>query len=148
MIAESSAGKAKVKSASRITTSSIQPRLTAASRPRATPKTMPMPTAIRPTAIETRLPTISSETMSRPRLSVPSQCDALGPCSLCGMSSSVAGCGVQTYESSARPITIVTSTAPTRRLACRHAGGRGAIGFATSAPVLMSFACARAVAGR
>ena len=96
MIAESSAGKAKVKSARRMTSSSTQPRCTAASRPSATPKTKPMPTAIRPTAIETRLPTMSSETMSRPRLSVPSQCDALGAFSLFGMSSSVGECGVQT----------------------------------------------------
>ena len=120
MIAESSAGKAKVKSARRITASSTQPRCTAASRPKATPKTMPMPTAIRPTAIETRLPTIRSETMSRPRLSVPSQCEALGACSLCGMSSSVAGCGVQTNDSSARPTTSATSVAPIEKLARRQ----------------------------
>jgi hypothetical protein len=110
MIAESSAGNANVKSARRMTTSSTQPRCTAARRPSATPNAMPMPTAIRPTAIETRLPTMMSVAMSRPRLSVPSQCDALGGCSLCGMSSSVGGCGVQTYESSARPTTSATST--------------------------------------
>ena len=79
-----------------------------------------MPTAIRPTAIETRLPTISSETMSRPRLSVPSQCDALGGCSLCGMSSSVGECGVQTYESSARPTTQRDQHRADARLAWRQ----------------------------
>ena len=75
----------------RITSSSTQPRRAAASRPSATPQTMPMPTAITPTATPLRAPTISSETMSRPSVSVPSQCAADGGCSLLGMSSSVAG---------------------------------------------------------
>ena len=91
MIAVSSAGNANVKSARRITASSTQPRRAAANRPSATPNTMPMPTAITPTAIDARAPTSSSETMSRPRLSVPSQCAALGGSSLFGMSISLAG---------------------------------------------------------
>ena len=51
----------------------------------------PMPTAMIPTAIELRAPTISSDAMSRPRLSVPSQCAAEAAASLCGMSISEVG---------------------------------------------------------
>ena len=66
MMASSSAGKAKVKSAIRMTISSTQPRRAAASRPSAVPMSKPMPTAITPTMMELREPTSSSETMSRP----------------------------------------------------------------------------------
>src|SRR5450755_1622217 len=116
MIAESSAGNAKVKSEKRITASSTQPRRADASRPSATPKPMPMPTAMRPTAIELRAPTISSETTSRPRLSVPSQWLAPGSSRRCGTSISVAECGVQTVESAAVAIRSSTSAPPMAKL--------------------------------
>ncbi len=86
MIAESSAGNAKVKSLSRMITSSTQPLRAAAISPSETPNDRPMPTAMTPTAIELRAPTSSSETMSRPSTSVPSQCDDEGGLSLCAMS--------------------------------------------------------------
>jgi hypothetical protein len=121
MIAVTSAGKAKVKSASRITSSSTHPRRAAASRPSDTPKPMPMPTAISPTAIEFCEPTINCETMSRPRLSVPSQCAEDGLCSLDGTSISEAGCGVHTSDSSAVNDSSATSTPPITKLVCRSA---------------------------
>ncbi|MNR21102.1 hypothetical protein D3C85_1379820 [compost metagenome] len=86
MIAERIAGKASVKSDRRITASSTQPRLAAASRPSAVPTTRPMPTAITPTRMDARAPTSSSEATSRPKASVPSQCVAEGPCILFAMS--------------------------------------------------------------
>ena len=82
MMAERMAGKAKVKSASRMMSSSTQPRLAAASRPSAVPMVRPMPTAITPTRMELRAPTSSSEATSRPKASVPSQCWPVGGCSL------------------------------------------------------------------
>ncbi len=88
MMAESSAGNANVKSLARITRASTQPRVVAASRPSVMPRPMPMPTAISPTATALRLPASNSEKMSRPRLSVPSQCAGEGGCNLFGMSSS------------------------------------------------------------
>ena len=91
MMADSSAGKAKVKSLARITSSSTQPRRALASAPSATPKPMPMPTAMSPTTMLFWLPTSSCDPMSRPRLSVPSQCAAEGPASLFGMSMSPGG---------------------------------------------------------
>ena len=84
MMAESSAGKAKVKSDRRITPSSTQPRRAEASAPKATPQPRPINTATTPTRIEVRAPTSSCETISRPRLSVPSQCAALGGASFFG----------------------------------------------------------------
>ncbi len=51
-MAESKAGKAKVKSAARITTSSTQPRWADANKPSGTPKPKPMPTAMKPTSKE------------------------------------------------------------------------------------------------
>ena len=79
----------------RITASSIQPRPSAreaeARQPSATPTTRPMPTAMTPTRMLFCAPTSSCEAMSRPRLSVPSQCAALGGCSLFGMSISATG---------------------------------------------------------
>ena len=86
MIAESSAGNAKVKSESRMITSSTHPLRAAASSPSEAPSDRPMPTAMIPTTIEVRAPTISSETMSRPSMSVPSQCADEGGLSLCAMS--------------------------------------------------------------
>ena len=86
MIADSSAGNAKVKSLSRMITSSTHPRRAAASSPSEAPNSRPMPTAMTPTTIELRAPTSSSETMSRPSASVPSQCAADGGLSLCAMS--------------------------------------------------------------
>ena len=47
---------------------------------------MPMPTATSATAIETRAPTISIDSTSRPKWSVPSQCAAEGGCSFAAMS--------------------------------------------------------------
>ena len=76
MIAESSAGNAKVKSLSRMITSSTHPLRAAATSPSETPNNRPMPTAMTPTMIELLAPTSSSETMSRPSMSVPSQCAA------------------------------------------------------------------------
>ena len=85
MMASKMAGKAKVKSLRRMMTSSTQPRRADASRPRATPKTRPMPTAITPTAMELRAPTMSCESTSRPKASVPSQCWLSGSSSLASM---------------------------------------------------------------
>lgn len=56
MMADRMAGKAKVKSEKRITSSSIQPRRAAASRPSVVPTEQPMATATTPTAIELRAP--------------------------------------------------------------------------------------------
>ena len=91
MMADNKAGKAKVKSEARMITSSTQPRRADASKPRGTPTPRPMPTAMKPTSKEFWLPTSSNEPMSRPRLSVPSQCAALGEASLLGMSMSPTG---------------------------------------------------------
>ena len=86
MMAESTAGKAKVKSESRITTSSTQPLRAAASVPSAVPTTRPIATAITPTRIEFLAPAMISESTSRPSASVPNQCWPEGRASLCGMS--------------------------------------------------------------
>ena len=86
MMADKMAGNANVKSASRMMVSSTHPRRAAASSPSATPRPMPMPTAITPTSSELRAPTSSSDATSRPKASVPSQCWALGGCSLAGRS--------------------------------------------------------------
>ena len=86
MMADRIAGNAKVKSDSRMISSSIQPRRAAATRPSAVPATKPMPTAMIPTVIELRAPTSSSDTMSRPKGSVPSQWLDEGVCSLAAMS--------------------------------------------------------------
>jgi hypothetical protein len=90
MMADSSAGKAKVKSLARITSSSTQPRRPKARQPSATPTSRPMPTATTPTTMLFCAPTSSCEAMSRPRLSVPSQC-AAGRLQLAGMSISAGG---------------------------------------------------------
>ena len=66
MIANKSAGKAKPKSASRITPSSTQPPKAEASRPRATPMLPPRNTATSATVIELRAAAISCATTSRP----------------------------------------------------------------------------------
>ena len=71
--------------------------------------------------------------MSRPRLSVPSQWVADGPCSLDGTSISAAGCGVQTSDSSAVASNHATSTLPIRKLVCR---------IARSLKVIVSASCA------
>ena len=86
MMADRMAGKASVKSLSRMMVSSIQPRRAAASRPSAVPTTSPIPTATTPTRMELRAPTSSSDATSRPYTSVPSQCAALGGSSLWGRS--------------------------------------------------------------
>ena len=78
MIASSSAGKAKVKSQRFMMMSSTMPLAEAATRPSATPKTRPMPTAMMPTRIEMRAPASNCETTSRPSESVPSQCAGEG----------------------------------------------------------------------
>ena len=80
-----------------------------------------MPTAMTPTTIELRAPTSSSETMSRPSMSVPSQWLAEGEMSLCAMSISYAGHGVQTIDSSAAEITNRVSTPPAMKLRWRSA---------------------------
>ena len=121
MMADSSAGKAKVKSDRRITPSSTQPRRAEASAPAATPSPRPISTATTPTRIEVRAPTSSCETMSRPRLSVPSQCAALGGASLLGMSISVAGQGVHTSDSSALATNSAVSALPSTKLGLRRA---------------------------
>jgi hypothetical protein len=82
MIAESTAGNANVKSLIRMMSSSVQPLRAAAINPRHTPNVRPMLTAMMPTAMVERAPTRSSETISRPNTSVPSQCAADGGCSL------------------------------------------------------------------
>ena len=89
MTADRSAGKAKAKSLKRITSSSTQPRRAAASAPRGTPKPAPMATATRATATELWVPTMSMESTSRPKWSVPSQWAAEGGFSLPAMSRSV-----------------------------------------------------------
>ena len=88
MMADRMAGKARVKSLSRMMVSSTQPRRAAASKPSNVPMVTPMPTATTPTRMELRAPTSSSETMSRPYTSVPSQWAALGGCSLLARSMS------------------------------------------------------------
>ena len=72
-IAMTRLGKAKMRSLPRmITSSSRLPRVAAAARPSGTPMTTPMPTATRATASDTRAPTISIDSRSRPNWSVPS----------------------------------------------------------------------------
>ena len=88
MMADKMAGKANVKSASRMMSSSIHPRRADASNPSAVPATRPIPTAISPTAMELRAPTSNSEATSRPKASVPSQWAADGGCSLASRSTS------------------------------------------------------------
>ena len=66
MIAKSSAGKAKPRSASRITASSTQPPSAEASRPSTTPMLPPSSTATSATVIELRAAAISCATTSRP----------------------------------------------------------------------------------
>jgi hypothetical protein len=66
MIADSTAGNAKVKSARRMTASSRIPPRAAASRPSVAPIVRPMPTATKPTAKEMRAPAISIDSTSRP----------------------------------------------------------------------------------
>lgn len=79
MIAESTAGKAWLKSAMRIIRLSSHPsRLIAAISPSALPTVRPSPTAPRPTASELRAPTMIIENTSRPNWSVPNQCSAEG----------------------------------------------------------------------
>ena len=73
MIASRMAGKANMKSDSRIRISSVQPRRADAHRPRATPNTMPMLTATTPTVIEFCAPAMMIDRVSRPNWSVPSQ---------------------------------------------------------------------------
>jgi hypothetical protein len=116
MMADSSAGKAKVKSDRRITASSTQPRRAAARQPSATPHSSPISTATTPTRMEVRAPTSSCETMSRPRLSVPSQCALLGSASLLGTSISVAGQGVHTSDSAALPMNSSVISPPSTKL--------------------------------
>ena len=88
MIAIRSAGKAKTRSLARMTiSSSSAPCLAAASRPSGTPITMPMPTAIRATAMEIRAPIMTMEKMSRPKASVPNQWVVEGVFSLLAISS-------------------------------------------------------------
>ena len=116
MMADRMAGKASVKSDSRMMSSSTQPRRAAASRPRPAPKIRPMLTAITPTRIELRAPTSNSEATSRPNGSVPSQWPLLGACSLAAMSISYGDQGVQTNDSSAANSSIAESTAPTTKL--------------------------------
>ena len=83
MIAERSAGKAKTKSLSFMIASSTDALGKAPpTRPSATPKTRPMPTATTPTRIDTRAPASNCEATSRPRLSVPNQCAAEGEAQL------------------------------------------------------------------
>ena len=86
MIADKMAGNANVKSDRRMISSSTQPRRAAASKPSEVPANKPMLTAITPTKMELRAPTSSSDVTSRPNGSVPSQCKALGACSLDAMS--------------------------------------------------------------
>ena len=121
MMADSSAGKAKVKSDSRITAFFDPAAPRRGQRASATPRPRPMSTATTPTRIEVRAPTSSCEAMSRPRLSVPSQCAALGAPSLLGMSISVAGHGVHTSESSALPTNSAVSRLPSTKLGLRRA---------------------------
>ena len=91
MIADSSAGKAKTKSLSFMIASSIRPLANAAMRPRTTPNTSPIPTAMTPTRIEMREPASACEATSRPRLSVPNQWAHEGAASLCGTSIAAGG---------------------------------------------------------
>src|SRR6187402_3123121 len=121
MIAVSRAGKAKLKSLARITASSTQPRRAAARQPSATPTVKPIPTATTPTTIEFWLPTSSCEAMSRPRLSVPSQCANDGAASLFGMSISAGGYGCHSNEPAAASSNKPTNDAPTAKLGCRKA---------------------------
>ena len=121
MIAESSAGNAKVKSPSRMISSSTHPLRAAAISPSEAPTSSPMPTAMTPTTIELLAPTSSSETISRPSTSVPSQCVAEGGLSLCATSISYAGHGVQIVDSSAAEITNSVSTPPVMKLRWRSA---------------------------
>src|SRR5262245_58027941 len=138
MIAESTAGKAKVKSEKRMMISSIQPRLADAIRPRQTPNVRPMLTAMTPTRMVERAPASSSETMSRPKESVPSQWAADGGWSLEAMSISYGDHGVHTSDNSAEATTNRLSTPPTTKLRWRSARPQnvraGTRGVATDAP--------------
>ncbi|MNQ90844.1 hypothetical protein D3C85_1061980 [compost metagenome] len=65
--ASSRAGKAKIRSLPRITSSSTQPPRAAAVRPSGTPIPAPMPTATRATASEFCAPTMIIDRTSRPK---------------------------------------------------------------------------------
>ncbi len=68
MMAMSSDGKAKMRSLPRMMISSRSPpRPAAAASPSGTPSSTPMPTATSATAIDTRAPTISIDSTSRPK---------------------------------------------------------------------------------
>ncbi len=64
--------------------SSTAPRFMPAQMPSGVPISTAMPTETTPTSSVMRAPTRMRENRSRPRLSVPSQCAALGSCSLAG----------------------------------------------------------------
>ena len=67
-IAMTSEGKAKTRSLPRMMTSSrSDPLRAAAQSPSGTPKAMPMPTATKATAMDTRAPTMIIDRMSRPK---------------------------------------------------------------------------------
>ena len=65
--ADRTAGKAKTRSLPRMMASSIQPPRAAAIVPRGTPIPMPIRTAAAATASEVRAPTMSIESVSRPK---------------------------------------------------------------------------------
>lgn len=97
MIAESTAGKAWLKSAMRMIKLSSKPsRRIAASSPSALPTVRPRPTAPTPTASELRAPTMIIESTSRPNWSVPNQCSTDGGRSRFRIAICVGSYGVQT----------------------------------------------------
>ena len=99
MIAISSAGKAKIRSLKRITTSSSRlPRVAAASSPSGTPPSMPIPTASKATAIDVRAPTMIIDRISRPKWSVPSRWSTEDGANLAAMFRLVTSCGVHSSD--------------------------------------------------
>ena len=117
---------------------------------------------MKPTAIELRAPTISSETMSRPRLSVPSQCarrrrlqlvrdvDARRPDTASRRSDSSAR-ATSSSATSTPPITklVVRAARGRDRSSCVRACSRGSItAYSTSTTKLMTITAPRAASRR
>lgn len=117
MIANSSAGKARSRSLARMTTSPHHLGTIAERMPSGTPTTAATPTETRPTSRVVRDPTMSSETTSRPNLSVPSQCRVDGVASRSAALISPTSNGVQTSEMTARIAMTATIPPPTMRVA-------------------------------
>ncbi len=68
--------------------------------------------------MDARAPTSSSEATSRPKASVPSQCEPVGACILLAMSIAYGDHGVQTKDTSAAMSSSAASTPPMTKLRC------------------------------